>query len=61
MPAEISKAGVVEGLRVLSGYPLWAEAATNAVKQWRYEPYELNGKPFAVETEVTVRFALESE
>jgi len=35
-----------------------APAAINAVKQWRYKPYLLNGQPVEVETTITVNFEL---
>jgi periplasmic protein TonB len=56
--ATISKAGTIENLRVLSGHPLLVGAAVDAVKQWRYRPYILNGEPIEVETEITVNFVL---
>ena len=36
MQVEISKGGEVENVRVISGDPLLATAATEAVKQWKY-------------------------
>lgn len=57
--ATISTAGIIENLRVLSGHPLLVGAAINAVKQWRYRPYILNGDPVEVETEITVNFVLQ--
>lgn len=56
--ATISTAGVIENLRVMSGHPLLVGAAIDAVKQWRYRPYILNGEPIEVETEITVNFVL---
>jgi periplasmic protein TonB len=56
--AIISKEGTIEDLRVLSGHPLLAPAALDAVRQWRYRPYLLNGEPVEVETQVTVNFVL---
>jgi protein TonB len=35
-----------------------APAAIEAVKQWRYKPYILNGEPVPVETQITVNFTL---
>lgn len=58
MRAEISKQGSVESLKVLSGDPLLASAATEAVEKWKYKPFVLNGEPIAVETQVTVSFTL---
>jgi protein TonB len=40
------------------GHPLLVKAAIEAVEQWRYPPYRLNGDPVEVETEVTVNFVL---
>jgi len=34
-------------------------ASIEAVKQWKYDPYILNGVPLAIETQVTVNFALQ--
>ena len=56
--ATISTAGTIENLRVLFGHPLLVSAAIDAVKQWRYRPYILNGEPIEVETEITVNFVL---
>ena len=54
--AIIAKDGSVEDLNVVAGHPLLAEAALDAVRQWRYRPYVLNGKPIEVETFITVVF-----
>ncbi len=51
----IDPTGHVTDVRVITGHPLLNEAATNAVRQWRYTPTRLNGVPVAVMT-VTVRF-----
>jgi protein TonB len=56
--ATIGKDGSIENLRLLSGHPMLAQAATEAVRQWRYRPYFLNGEPVEVETQVTVKFVL---
>jgi protein TonB len=58
LQAEISKDGTIENLRLISGHPMLAPAAIEAVKQWRYRPYMLNGEPVAVETQVQVNFTL---
>jgi protein TonB len=58
LQAEISKEGAIENLRLISGHPMLAPAAIEAVKQWRYKPYMLNGEPVAVETQVQVNFTL---
>jgi protein TonB len=56
--AVISKAGTIENLRTLSGHPMLVPAAVDAVSQWRYRPYILNGEPVEVETQITVNFTL---
>jgi len=56
--AMISREGSIENLQVLSGHPMLVRAAVDAVRQWRYRPYLLNGEPVEVETEVTVNFVL---
>jgi TonB family protein len=50
--------GAVEGVQVVSGDPLLAQASTDAVKQWRYKPYLENGLPAQMETRVTLNFTL---
>jgi len=54
--AVIAKDGSIKSLEVVSGHPLLARAALEAVEQWRYEPYRLNGDPVEVETFITVNF-----
>jgi protein TonB len=56
--AIISKQGNVENLSVISGHPMLVQSALDAVKQWKYKPYFLNGEPVEVETTVTVNFNL---
>ena len=56
--AVISKDGAIENLAVVSGHPMLVKAAIDAVSQWRYRPYMLNGDPYEVETQVTVNFVL---
>jgi periplasmic protein TonB len=58
LQAMISKLGTIENLRFLSGHPMLAPAAIEAVRQWRYRPYILNNEPVAVETQITVNFSL---
>jgi len=58
LQAEISKTGSIENLRVMSGHPMLVQSALDAVKQWRYKPYLLNGEPVPVETTITVNFTL---
>jgi len=58
LQAVIGKDGEIENLHVISGHPLLAPAALEAVKQWHYKPYLLNGEPVEVETQVVVNFRL---
>jgi protein TonB len=58
LQAVISKAGDIEGLHLVSGHPMLAPAAIDAVKQWKYKPYFLNGEPVEVETTINVNFTL---
>jgi protein TonB len=59
--ALISRAGMIEHLQLVSGHPLLAQAAIEAVSQWRYRPYVLNGEAVEVETQVTVNFYLSKD
>lgn len=58
LAALISKDGTIENLRLLSGHPMLSASAIDAVKQWRYKPYILNGDAIEVETQITVNFSL---
>ena len=58
LQAEISKTGDIQNLHLISGHPMLAPAAIEAVKQWKYKPYLLNGEPVEVETTVQVNFTL---
>ena len=51
LQAQISKNGDIENLQLISGHPMLAPAAIEAVKQWKYKPYLLNGEPVEVETQ----------
>lgn len=57
--AIISTDGRVKGLTVLSGNPILARAAIQAVSEWRYRPTLLSGQPVEVETLITVNFVLQ--
>jgi protein TonB len=56
--ALIGRDGSVQDVHVQSGLPVLAQAAIEAVKQWRYKPYLLNGEPVEVDTQITVTFSL---
>jgi TonB family protein len=56
--ATISKTGEISHVKVISGEPQLTKAAADAVKQWKYKPYLLNGEPVEIQTQVTVNFKL---
>jgi len=58
MQATISKTGDITNLKVLSGDGLLSRAAQEAVKQWKYKPYYLNGEPVEIQTQILVNFKL---
>ena len=59
LAAIIGKDGTIQNLHVIStASPLLNQAALDAVKQWRYRPYILNGEPVEVDTQITVNFTL---
>jgi len=58
LQAEIGKDGSIQNLRLISGHPMLAPAAIEAIKQWKYKPYILNGEPVEVETTITFNFTL---
>jgi TonB family protein len=61
LSALISKTGEPENLQLVSPYadPRLAQAALDAVQQWRYQPTLLNGEPVKVLTQITVDFRLD--
>jgi TonB family protein len=58
LEATLDKSGKVANLQVLSGDPLLAAAALDAVRQWQYQTTLLNGDPVEVVTEIDVNFTL---
>ena len=59
LAAVIGKDGSIQNLRVVStASPLLNQSALEAVKQWKYRPYILNGEPVEVDTTITVNFTL---
>jgi len=58
LQAVISRDGTVRDLHLVSGHPMLAGAAIEAVKQWRYRPYLLNNEPVEVDTQINVNFRL---
>jgi TonB family protein len=58
LKVQINQTGDVVGMELISGHPLLAPAAMEAVTQWKYKPYLLNGNAVNVETQVVVNFTL---
>lgn len=58
LQAVIGKDGNIQNLKVVSGHPMLAPSALEAVKQWKYKPYYLNGEPVEVDTTINVNFTL---
>jgi protein TonB len=58
LEATVNKEGNITNLKVISGDAVLARAASEAVKQWRYKPYYLNGEPVEIQTQITVNFKL---
>ena len=57
----ISKEGDVSKVEPVSGHPELAPLAIDAVKQWKYKPYLLQGEPVMAETTVQVNFTLAND
>ena len=56
--AVIGADGSVKDVRIESGLPILAQAAIDAVKQWRYKPYMVDGEPVEVDSRITINFTL---
>lgn len=56
LEATVTKEGTIRSLIVLDGHPVLAEAAMEAVRQWRYRPTRLNGIPVEVITSISITF-----
>ncbi|MGZ4828805.1 MAG: energy transducer TonB [Candidatus Angelobacter sp.] len=59
--AIIARDGSIQSLNAISGHPLLVRAALEAVEQWRYRPYVLNGEAVEVETFITVNFRKDAQ
>lgn len=59
MDALVDATGHVTAMKILSGPVLLHQAAKDAVKQWRYQPAMLDGKPVPMHLSVTVQFRLQ--
>jgi len=61
LSATVMEDGSVRDVKVVDGVPLLAESAMEAVKSWRYKPYELDGKPVRTELRIRVDFKFPSD
>ena len=52
----IGRDGTVEDAKFLQGSLAFARAAIDGVKQWKFKPYVMNGRPVSVQTNFTIRF-----
>lgn len=59
LEATIGETGTIENVRVLRSHSLLERAAVEAVKQWRYTPTRLNGRPVPIILTVTVNFMID--
>jgi protein TonB len=58
LQALIDTKGNIASLKTVKGDPILADAAIEAVKQWKYKPFVLNGEPVEVETTILIKFHL---
>jgi TonB family protein len=58
LQAKIGRDGKIEDLKIVRGYFVLGKAAIAAVKQWRFQPYLLNGRPAETQTTLTVTFSV---
>jgi len=56
----IEKDGSIQNIRLVSGPPILASVAVDAVKQWRYKPHYRNGEPVEVERQISIDFTISS-
>jgi protein TonB len=54
----VNKDGSVDNIKRVSGNPILANAAMDAVRRWRYEPYKIDGQPIEMETNIKLNFNL---
>jgi TonB family protein len=56
LQARVGRDGSVEDLKIVRGYFILGRAAIAAVKQWRFQPYSVNGHAAAIQTLITINF-----
>jgi protein TonB len=58
LEAVVAEDGNVRDVKVSSGPAVLSAAAKQAVEQWRYQPFQLNGKPVSMTTSIKIVFKL---
>jgi TonB family protein len=58
LSAVVARDGTVKGVKPVSGDPALLKAAETAVRDWVYRPYQINGRPVDVDTEIVINFSL---
>lgn len=58
LQAVVDEQGAVEDVKVMSGHPVLGQAAAEAVRRWRYQPYLLNDQPVRMPVEIRIEFRL---
>ncbi len=58
LDVHMAQDGSVQEVKLVSGPPLLAQAAIDAVKQWRFKPREVSGRPVEMQTRITLNFRL---
>jgi periplasmic protein TonB len=58
LQAMISRDGLIEDLRVVSGPTILADAAKDAVRQWQFKPHYNGSKPVETQARITVNFTI---
>ncbi len=56
LQATIAKDGSIRNVKAVSGSPILVRAASDAVRQWKYRPYTLNGQPVEIDTQISITF-----
>jgi protein TonB len=58
LQAVIGRDGLIEDLQIVSGPPILAGAAREAVKQWHFKPHYLGTEPVETQAKITVNFTI---
>jgi len=58
LEVHVAEDGTVSSVRPLNGDPILASAAADAVRNWRYQPFAVQGRPAEFQTDVTLTFSL---